>query len=231
MKRSYGQHCAVARALDVVGERWTLLLVRELLLGPRRYSDLLAGLPGVGTNLLAERLRDLESAGVIQRRTLPPPAASTVYELTELGHELRPALLELGRWGARFLGRPTGAESMRPGWYVLSMIATFRPEVAGDGDATYELRVDGERFQIRVRNGEAVIVGEPQVADPDLVLTCDLMTFLGLLGGEVSPTGALRDRRIEIEGDRTALIRFHETFRWPMPEAAAKATSAAPHAR
>ena len=98
VKRSYGQYCAVARALDLIGERWTLLLVRELLLGPRRYTDLLRGLPGIGTNLLADRLRELESAGLVARRTLPPPASSSVYELTPLGEGLRATVLELGRW-------------------------------------------------------------------------------------------------------------------------------------
>src|SRR5712691_3728539 len=98
-RRSYNQYCALARALDVVGERWTLLLVRELLLGPRRYKDLLDGLPGIGTNLLADRLKHLEDAGMIRRVVLPPPAGSAVYELTELGRRLEPAVFELGRWG------------------------------------------------------------------------------------------------------------------------------------
>src|SRR5918996_4677686 len=102
-KRRYDQYCALARALDVVGERWTLLLVRELLLGPRRYTDLLGGLPGIGTNLLADRLRYLEQVGLVRRRVLPPPAGSTVYELTELGRELEPTVFALGRWGAHFL--------------------------------------------------------------------------------------------------------------------------------
>src|SRR5918995_3325809 len=99
-KRRYDQYCALARTLDVVGERWTLLLVRELLLGPRRYKDLLAGLPGIGTNLLAERLRHLEEFGLVRRRSLPPPAGSRVYELTELGRGLESVVMELGRWGA-----------------------------------------------------------------------------------------------------------------------------------
>src|SRR2546427_12402137 len=100
-KRSYDQWCAVARSLDVVGERWTLLIVRDLLVGPKRYKDLLIGLPGIGTNLLADRLRELEGAGILRRTVLPPPAGSTVYELTSSGQALEPVILALGRWGAR----------------------------------------------------------------------------------------------------------------------------------
>src|SRR6188508_1089348 len=98
-RRLYGQRCGVARALDIVGERWTLLLVRELMIGPRRFKDILGGLPGIGTNLLTDRLKDLEQAGVVARRVLPPPAGSTVYELTELGRGLEPVVFALGWWG------------------------------------------------------------------------------------------------------------------------------------
>src|SRR5436305_7874524 len=102
--RSYDQYCAVARGLDVIGDRWTLLLVRDLLLGPKRYKDLLEGLPGIGTNLLAARLRELERAEVIERHALPPPAGSTVYQLTPTGEALQPVMMSIGRWGGRFLG-------------------------------------------------------------------------------------------------------------------------------
>src|SRR5437660_12010745 len=104
--RSYDQYCAVARGLDVSGDRWTLLIVRDLLLGPKRYKDLLSGLPGIGTNLLADRLKELEGAGLIERAVLPPPAGSTVYQLTERGLALEPVMIALGRWGARCLGAP-----------------------------------------------------------------------------------------------------------------------------
>jgi DNA-binding HxlR family transcriptional regulator len=218
MKRSYRQHCAVAKALDVIGERWTLLLVRELLLGPRRYKDLLAGLPGIGTNLLAERLRELEHSGVIERRTLPPPAGATVYELTALGHGLQAAVLELGRWGARFLAEPSGGDALRAGWYVVSMLATVRPELADGVDMTIDLRVQDEVFRVRVRDGEATIA-EPGSGDRTLALTCDLPSFLALLAGELSPSRALEDSLIEVDGDRDDLFRFYELFRWPAPAA------------
>src|SRR5919198_3255075 len=113
-KRSYDQWCAVARSLDVVGERWTLLIVRDLLIGPKRYSDLLAGLPGIGTNLLAQRLRELEARGLVERSTLPPPAATNVYRLTATGAALEPVVHALGRWGFQFLGLPRPSDAMLP---------------------------------------------------------------------------------------------------------------------
>src|SRR5262249_19104128 len=108
--RSYRQYCAVARGLDVVGERWTLLIVRGLLVGPKRYKDLLDGLPGIGTNLLAARLKELEKVGVVRRTVLPPPAGSTVYELTESGQALEPVVMALGRWGVRLMDEPHDGE-------------------------------------------------------------------------------------------------------------------------
>jgi DNA-binding HxlR family transcriptional regulator len=120
-KRSYGQYCTVARALDVVGERWTLLLVRELSTGPKRFKDLLGGLPGIGTNLLTNRLKTLEGEGIVRRATLPPPAGSNVYELTELGRSLEPVIVALSRWGARLLDAPREDDEMRAGWAAVAM--------------------------------------------------------------------------------------------------------------
>src|SRR5581483_10847231 len=130
-RRSYNQYCGVARALDVVGERWTLLIVRDLLLGPRRYKDLLEGLPGIGTNLLADRLRELEKRGIVKRSVLPPPAGSAVYELTELGTDLGPAVLALGAWGARLLPpAPREAEMVPTAALFVAMRVLFKPQNA-----------------------------------------------------------------------------------------------------
>src|SRR5437667_8457175 len=118
MAKHYDQYCPVAHALDVVGDRWALLVVRELTTGPKRYTDLAEGLPGIGTNILAARLRDLEAAGVVTKKILPPPAASRVYELTDYGRELKPVMRELALWGARSLGPPTGDDELFPGWLV-----------------------------------------------------------------------------------------------------------------
>src|SRR5262245_43249264 len=129
--KSYSQRCPLARALDVVGERWSMLIVRELTLGARRYRDLLDGLPGVPTNLLATRLKDLQSAGVITKRTLPTPASVSVYELTEAGHALRPALSELREWGSRFGPMPSETDEVRPSWVLMS--ASSRPTALPEG--------------------------------------------------------------------------------------------------
>ncbi|MFZ5893832.1 MAG: winged helix-turn-helix transcriptional regulator [Myxococcota bacterium] len=124
--KSYRQFCGVARALDRIGERWTLLLVRNLLLGPRRYSDLLDELPGITTNLLAKRLRELTAAGIVERRAAPSPARADVYALTEQGRALEPVIMELGRWGGRFLGRPAPDDVVNIAWGLLSMKRRYR---------------------------------------------------------------------------------------------------------
>ena len=136
-KRSYKQHCAVARGLDVIGDRWTLLLVRELLLGPKRYGDLLAASPGIGTNLLADRLREMETEGLIERVTLPPPAGSTVYRLTEGGAELETVVRAIGRWGSRLMGPRRPDEHLSVGAYFVA----FRERFLTQGLARKEARI------------------------------------------------------------------------------------------
>jgi DNA-binding HxlR family transcriptional regulator len=141
MAKRYDQYCPMAHALDLVGERWSLLVVRELMRGPRRYTDLAASLPGIGTNVLATRLRDLEACGIVSRRTLPPPAASKVYELTDYGRDLRPAMRELALWGARSLGPPTPESGLFGGWLANALdigLASLAPR------GRFEFRVGGE---------------------------------------------------------------------------------------
>jgi DNA-binding HxlR family transcriptional regulator len=214
--RSYNQYCALARALDVVGERWTLLLVRELLLGPKRYKDLLGGLPGIGTNLLADRLRELERAGLVQRSVLPPPAGSAVYELTDLGRGLEQAVFALGRWGAYFLEPRKKRDAVDPGWFFVSIRATFRPEAAAKLRESYEFRIDGEIFHARVDRGRAR-TSQGHVDDPDVVVTTDLDSFVGLLSQVLSPREAAASGKVRLEGDEDALDRFVEIFAWPPP--------------
>ena len=142
-KRSYDQYCPVAHALDLVGERWAMLVVKELMHGPQRYTDLAEHLPGIGTNILAARLRSLEECGVIAKRKLPPPAASRVYELTDYGRELKPVMRELALWGARSLGPPTDKDELFEGW-LANAIDTMLGPFATEG--TFEFRVgDGQR--------------------------------------------------------------------------------------
>lgn len=212
--RSYNQYCALARALDVVGERWTLLLVRELLLGPRRYKDLLRGLPGIGTNLLADRLKNLERLGIVRRRVLPAPAGSTVYELTDSGRGLEAAVFALGRWGARFLEPRRESDATDPAWFFVSIRATFRPDAAAELRESYEFRIDGEPFHASVDHGR-VRTSQGPADDPDVIVTTDLESFVGLLSQELSPREGLAGGRIRVEGDESALDRFVEMFAWP----------------
>src|SRR5919198_2564857 len=163
--RSYEQYCGIARALDLVGERWALLVVRELILGPKRFTDLRRGLPGIATNVLTERLKQLERDGVVRRRTLPPPAASVVYELTEYGRELEPTLLAFGRWGAKSLGPRGGKQLVRPEWFCVALKAFFQPEAARGVRATVDLDLDGERFAVRIDRGSLEIsAGAPDAS-------------------------------------------------------------------
>lgn len=205
--RSYRQFCGLARALDLVGERWALLVVRELALGPKRFTDLLGGLPGVSTNVLSARLRELERGDVIRRRFLPPPAASAVYELTEYGRELEPAMLALGRWGARSLGTRGGEQAFRSHWLALALKAFFHPEAARGVNAVYEVRLRDGAFTLRVRNRAVEVV--PGSADrADLVLEVDDDALVALLAG-VSADGV----RI-VAGDPEEFERFVELFRF-----------------
>ena len=159
MKR-YDQYCPVAHALGLVGERWALLVVRELLRGPKRYTDLADGLPGIGTNVLASRLRDLEAAGVVAKRTLPPPAASRVYELTDYGQALKPAIRELALWGARSLGPPTDEDELFPGWLGNAVDTVLAP-IAPSG--SFEFRVGDEVVSLVDGESRAGTTGEADV--------------------------------------------------------------------
>jgi DNA-binding HxlR family transcriptional regulator len=145
--KSYGQRCPLARALDVVGDRWALLVVRELTLGPRRYTDLLDGLPGIGTNVLATRLAGLQQAGVVTKEAVPPPTAVTVYRLTEAGEALEPALAALTRWGTAHGRSPADGDALRPGWLLMRVRAAAPPTTLG-ADEVVELDVDGDVFTL-----------------------------------------------------------------------------------
>ncbi len=203
--RSYGQYCGVARALDLVGERWALLVVRELVLTPKRFTDLRDGLPGIGTNVLTTRLRQLERHGVVRRRELPPPAASTVYELTEYGRRLEPALLALGRWGAETLGRREPEHTLRSEWLAVALRAFFRGQETDGLDATVELRLPGGPFTLRLADG-ALDVRPGAADDADLTVAADDELVIGYLAGGV-PAEAL-----DAEGDRELLTRLPRIF-------------------
>jgi DNA-binding HxlR family transcriptional regulator/putative sterol carrier protein len=213
-KRSYGQFEGLAHALDAVGERWTLLLVRELLLGPRRYKDLLDGLPGIGTNLLARRLKDLEASGLIDKRVLPAPAGSGVYELTERGRGLEPALIALARWGMVAMEEPKPNDVLRPGWGVLAFKATFIPEAARGIHATAECDIDGDVFHLRVDDGTLTAAQGPATA-PDLYFATDVETLLLMGADQLSPAEAVRQGRARITGDPELIGRVVRMFGFP----------------
>jgi DNA-binding HxlR family transcriptional regulator len=209
--KRYDQFCPIAHALSLVGERWALLVVRELLNGPKRYTDLVQGLPGIGTNILAARLRDLEEAGIVQKRKLPPPAASTVYELTPYGAELNESLYALARWGARTLGPPKPGDELDDEWGLNAIPALFNPERAGDLTATWVLEVGDDVFSARIADG-CVEPIPGHVDDADAVIKLDLETFYWLVVGELQPEEALASGRASVDGDSAALERFVHVF-------------------
>jgi DNA-binding HxlR family transcriptional regulator len=206
MSRTYSQYCGVAHALDLVGERWALLVIRELVLGPKRFTDLKDGLPGIGTNILAARLRELEEGGVVRRRRLLPPVASTVYELTEYGRELRPALLALGRWGAASMGEREPSQTLRSEWLAVALTAFFRREAAAELETSIELRLTDGTYLARIDRGELEVVRADQDG-ADLVVTTDEETLIGYLAGAPVPLSALAP-----EGDLDLLKRLPQVF-------------------
>jgi DNA-binding HxlR family transcriptional regulator len=195
MKR-YAQRCPAAIALDVIGERWTLLIVRELLLGPKRFTDLADGLPGIGTNILTNRLAGLQEQGVVEKRTLPRPTPVAVYELTDAGRALAPVLSELRAWGTRFGPEPRRGDAVQPAWIVQSA-ASSNPRL-GPGRIC-ELRVGGDSFSL-TGTDDAVDVSAGTVANPEAVVTIDPRLFLRLVSGRVEAADAAG--QIEVEGDR-----------------------------
>jgi len=210
-KRNYGQYCGLAHALDLIGERWSLLVIRELMTGPKRYKDLLKQLPGIGTNLLAKRLRFLEEQGILMRRTLPPPASTEAYDLTDFGRELEPVLIGLAQWGYQTIPRPGKDTVHFPDWSVLAMKAVFRTEKAAGVQDEYEYRIDEAVFHARIRDGQ-LTTGQGPVPYPDFVLETDGPTFLAIVSGELDAQEAQRQGRLTITGDMDAFVRSTELF-------------------
>jgi DNA-binding HxlR family transcriptional regulator/putative sterol carrier protein len=213
--RSYDESCAVAHSLDLIGERWALLVVRELLLGPKRFTDLRAGLPNASPNVLAQRLRELERAGVVQRRRLALPARSWVYELTDWGYELEQVLVQLGRWGSRSglprEGRP-GVDAL-----LLAIRTLFDRERAADLDATYALLLDDDAFAIRVTGGE-IAIRRGDAIEPDVTVTSDVTTLRDVLRRRVGPRDAQAGGKLTVTGRKRLFERLVEAV--TIPEAA-----------
>lgn len=214
-KRSYHEACRFAHALDLVGERWALLIVRELLLGPKRFTDLRAGLPHASTNILADRLRELEGSAIVRRRKLPPPYAVTVYELTEWGRELEPVVTEIGAWGARSPIPPESRE-IGPDSIVLALRSLFDPGSAGDLTATFGLRIGEEAFRVGVAGGELDLARGPAENPTAILAFPDAPTMAAVLSGQLALEQALTSGALEIDGPKRAAKRFLRLF--PMPE-------------
>jgi DNA-binding HxlR family transcriptional regulator len=219
--RTYCDACAAAHALDLIGERWALLVVRELLLGPKRFTDLRAGLPNASPNVLAQRLRELERAGVVRRRKLPPPAASRVYELTEWGMELEPVIIWLGRWGARSPLRPRDA-AIGVDSIILALRTMFDPHAAEGIEASYELRLGENSFHAVVGDGQFKVVRGGAGA-PDATIETDPATLAALVFEGRQLAEALRSGDVKAEGGKEAVERFLSLFALPEPAAAAGA--------
>ena len=199
-ERTYNQYCGLARALDLVGERWALLVLRELTLGGKRFTDLREGLPGIGTNVLATRLRELQADGIVRKLRLMPPADTTVYMLTEYGVGLVPAMLALGRWGVQTMGPRDPDQELRSGWVAVAMQAFFQP---GNVDATLELNLADGPFRIEI-DGDRIDIGPGHAPDADLRMTVDDDALLGYLRGEAPAPKA--------EGDQKLLRRLPQIF-------------------
>jgi DNA-binding HxlR family transcriptional regulator len=216
-KRTYGDSCGIARALDLAGERWALLIVRELLLGPKRFTDLRAGLPNVGPDMLSLRLRELERAGVVARRRLPPPAGAAVYELTEWGQELQPVLVALGRWGSR-AALPQQPPPLSPDALVVALESMFDPAAAGGGPETYALTLGEHRFAL-LRDGDRLharrVDGAPREAP--LAIDTDPGTLAGVLWHGLPVDDAIAAGTLSVAGPRRALDRFLALFAQPVP--------------
>ncbi|MEU2924473.1 winged helix-turn-helix transcriptional regulator [Streptomyces sp. NPDC007251] len=205
-RRSYDQYCSAARALDLVGDRWTLLIVRELLAGPRRYTDLHADLPGVSTDVLASRLKDMERDGLATRRRLPPPGAAYVYELTGRGRALLPVLQALGRWGEAELGQRRPTDAVRAHWFALPLLRGL------EGEGLVEVRLEEGDFHLRVGAEEGPVYGDgPAPAEPDARLVMDAATCEAVARGEVSLTDAVREGRVTVTGDGTLAKALRES--------------------
>jgi DNA-binding HxlR family transcriptional regulator/putative sterol carrier protein len=211
--RIYGSYCGIAYALELVGERWALLVVRDLILGPKRFTDLRRGLPRIPSNVLSARLKELEETGIVRRRLLPRPQTGVVYELTEFGQELEDVVLRLGLWGARTLGEPRPEDTVNTDSMMLALRATFRPEAARGLRASYELRLGEIVFHARVDKG-SLEVAEGPLPDADLILETDLALRL-LMSGELSPRDAVKSGKVRIVGKIDLLERFAEIFHIP----------------
>jgi DNA-binding HxlR family transcriptional regulator/putative sterol carrier protein len=207
----YQQYCALARALDVAGDRWTLLIVRELVPGPRRFTDLIDGLPGISRKLLTERLRDLERDGIIARKELPPPAARQVYELTEDGRDLGTAMAPLIAWGARRIGKRKSGESFRARWPAVGMAGLADREAAKGVSERYQYLIGDSAFHFTVDDG-SIQLHDGRAENPAVVLATDEETWADIASGQIAASSAAATGALTITGDPQAAKRLRKIF-------------------
>ncbi|SDI61492.1 winged helix-turn-helix transcriptional regulator [Nonomuraea jiangxiensis] len=212
-RRDYGQYCGLARALELVGERWALLIVRDLAVRPHRYTDLLEGLPGIPTNVLSTRLKELEQSGIIERRIAPAPQRGVLYALTPAGHELEPAIFALGRWGAVHMGEPRPGEIVTPDSLIMNLRAIFNAEAAAELTASWEIHAPDLVVHLAVTDGKLEADVGPAPGKPDLVITFrpdELPSYQELIQ-------AAKCGLVELSGRRDLLETFLRLFTLPQP--------------
>jgi DNA-binding HxlR family transcriptional regulator len=209
--RVYGQYCGFSRALELVGERWALLVIRDLFVGAKRFSDLQRGLPKIPSNVLTARLKELEEAGIVRRRAQARPAGGVVYELTEDGQELEEMVIALGRWGAKHLGVPRADEVITDDSMAMALRSLFRSEAAGRDDIAFELHVGEIVVNAKVHDG-TVVVGRGTLPAPDLLIEAG-PAVRALMAGEITPKEALANGIVRVRGKRALLDRFVAIFR------------------
>jgi DNA-binding HxlR family transcriptional regulator len=209
-KRRYGQYCGFARALEAFGERWALIIVRDLMVGPKRFSDILRGLPGIPTNILTTRLNELEEVGIIERRAAPRPSRGVVYALTSAGKELEPAVVAIGRWGEKRIGDPREGEIMTEDAVATALRTTFHPESARGVSLTYLIKAGEIRVSAYVHKG-TVTVKRGAIENPDLVIETG-PAIRALIAHEITPKEALNRRLVRLTGNPELLDRFVAIF-------------------
>jgi DNA-binding HxlR family transcriptional regulator len=211
MTRDYGDYCGLAHALDLVGSRWTLLIVRELLTGPKRFTDLEQGLPGIPTNILSARLRELEDAHLVERRLLPRPASGVVYDLTDYGRELQEPILSLGHWGARSMGAPKSGDHFSCSALALGLRAMLHPERAGDTRLSFELRSADVVLRGSLDDGQLTIPADTNDR-LDIAIEADPEVLSGLFYGIESLDDAIDTARLKLTGPREQARHFFDIF-------------------
>ena len=214
-RRSYRQYCALAKALDVVGERWTLLMIRELMLGPRRYRDLLENLPGMGTNLLATRLKEMEASGMIEKVRAANRERAQAYRLAERGRALESVIRGLVQWGVGLLGTPSENECSRPEWDLVAFRMLFRPELAQKVDGIHALLADELELFVRVEGGRVELLDEIPTGQRPIEIRGPGLLLRALILGDAHPSEVFAGKELVIKGSRRQAKRFFQCFRDP----------------